>query len=253
MKKPILLIAFTFLLSLGWLQGFSQKEKSGEGSFSPDEIESYKKQVSSLVEYLQETMNFLGDPASLPIEKNTVVNESYLKIFLNDKVQVEDDLDEGREVSLYKNAQAYLKDVEFFFKNVDFKFIISDINLFVSDDNQHFFRVTFNRILSGVTVANDTVNSKKVRFMEVNLDISHNDLKIASIYTTKLNEKEEIKAWWEALSPEWRSYFGQNININDSVSLADVVFIGDSLLVIATSYFEDEPDTTAAYNIDLPG
>ncbi len=253
MKKPLLLIVFTVLLSLAWFQGFSQDKKAGEDSFSPDEIEAYKKQVSSLVEYLQETMNFLGDPASLPIEKNTVVNESYLKIFLNDKVQVEDDLDEGREVPLYKDAQAYLKDVEFFFKSVDFKFVISDINLFISDDNQYFFKVTFNRILSGITVANDTVNSKKVRFMEVNLDIGRNDLKIASIYTTKLNEKEEIKAWWEALSPEWRFFFGQDINVNDSVSLADVVIIGDSLLVIATSYIEDEPDTTSGYDIELPG
>ncbi len=253
MKKTLLPIVFTLLLSLIYFHGFSQKEKAGDSSFSPDEIEAYKKQVSSLVEYLQETMNFLGDPGSLPIEKNTVVNESYLKIFLNDKVQVEDDLDEGREVPLYKDAQAYLKDVEFFFKSVDFKFVLTDINLFVNDENQHFFRVTFNRILSGITVANDTVNSKKVRFMEVNLDIGRNDLKIASIYTTKLNEKEEIKAWWEALSPEWRKFFGQNINVNDSVSLADVVFIGDSLLVIATSYVENEPDTTTGYDIELPG
>ncbi|RLD62549.1 MAG: hypothetical protein DRJ05_00040 [Bacteroidetes bacterium] len=253
MKKPKLLIAFIFLLSLSWFQGFPQEKKASEGSFSPEEIKAYKKQVGSLVEYFQETMNFLGDPKSLPIEKNTVVNESYLKIFLNDKVQVEDDLDEGREVPLYKDAQAYLKDVGFFFKHVDFKFIISDINLFVNGDNQHFFKVTFNRILSGVTVANDTVNSKKVRFMEVNLDIGHNDLKIASIYTTKLNEKEEIKTWWDALSPEWRNFFGKNINVNDSVSLADVVFIGDSLLVIAVSYIDDEPDTTAGYYIELPG
>jgi Leucine-rich repeat (LRR) protein len=253
MKKTLFLVLFTFSLSLSWVQGFSQKEKAGEDSFSPEEIEAYKNQVTSLVEYLQGTMDFLGDPTSLAIEKKTVVNDSYLKIFLNDKVQIEDDLDEGREVPLYKDAQAYLKDVEFFFKSVDFKFVVTDINLFVSDDNQHFFRVTFNRILSGITVANDTVNSKKVRFMEVNLDVAQNDLKIASIYTTKLNEKEEIKTWWEALSPEWKKFFGKDINVNDSVSLSDVVFIGDSLLVIAVSYFEDEPDTTSGFEIELPG
>ncbi len=253
MKIYIFVTLFAFSLSLSWVQGFSQNEKAMEGSFSPEEIEAYKKQVTSLVGYLQETMNFLGDPTSLAIEKKTVVNESYLKIFLNDKVQIEDDLDEGREVPLYKDAQAYLKDVGFFFKSVDFKFVVSDINLFVNDDGQHFFRVTFNRILSGITVANDTVNSKKVRFMEVNLDIARNDLKIASIYTTKLNEKEEIKTWWETLSPEWKKFFGKDINVNDSVSLADVVFIGDSLLAIATSYVEVGPDTTAGFDIELPG
>jgi len=120
------------------------------GSLSSADIENYKKQVTNLVKYLEETMNFLGDPTNVAKEKEIVVNDSYLKIFKDDNVQIEDDLDAKREVPLRKDVQAYLKDIQFFFRSVKFEFLIADINHFVNEENLHFFRVSFNRYLQNM-------------------------------------------------------------------------------------------------------
>ena len=124
------------------------------------------------MKYTESTLNFLGDPKSVMKEKEIVINESYLKMFLNDKVQVEDDLDENREVPLYKDVQAYLKDIGFFYRRVKFEFVIADITHLVNDQNNHYFKVTFNRSLNGLTVMGDSVSSRKVRYMEINLNIN---------------------------------------------------------------------------------
>ena len=198
---------------------------------STEEIESYIQDVSMLVNYLEDTYNFLGDPTTVPKEKEIVINESYLKIFKDDKVQIEDDLDENRKVPLHKDVQAYLKDIGFFYKTVKFEFIISDISHKINGENQHFFLISFNRILKGISIGNDSVNSRLQRFMEINLDIPNNDLKIASIYTTKLNEKEENRNWWNDLDAAWRNYFGEDIIVFDLIHLSQVIQIKDSLLI----------------------
>jgi len=221
-------------------------------TLSNEEIDTYKEQVSTLLNFLQGTFNFLGDPESVAKEKETIINESYLKIFLNDKVQIEDDLDEKRDVPLHKDVQAYLKDIEFFFKKVQFEFIPVDISHYLNDEGEHYFKVTFNRDLKGVTVSSDTIDSRKVRYMEVNLDIAKNDLRIASIYTTKLNEKEELRNWWNNLNSDWREVFGGNIVINDSIRLADIVHLEDSLVMISQRSKTDILDSLYDYRIDLP-
>ena len=258
MKKftSFLLFQIVFLIHFSVL--FAQE--SNENNLSTEEIENYVGQISKLVNYLEGTLNFLGDPESVPREKEIIINESYRKIFINDKVQIEDDLDENREVVLNKDVQAYLKDIEFFYRSVKFKFIISDINHYLNENNQHFFKVTFNRKLDGITVTGDSVSSGKQRFMEVNLDIAKNDLRIASIYTTKLNEKEEIKNWWNSLNTQWRIVFGDEIIINDSLKLADITFFNDSLFVTTknqTGFVDDTTNNlnrsdTLGFKIELP-
>ncbi len=224
------------------------------GSLSSADIENYKKQVTSLVKYLEETMNFLGDPNAVAKEKEIVTYESYLKIFEDDKVQIEDDLDEKREVPLRKDVQAYLKDIEFFFRRATFEFLIADINHFVTEENGHFFKVSFNRTLHGITIEGDTVQNRKARFMEVNLDISSNDLKIASIYTTKINEKEENRQWWISLPVEWKKIFGENIFIQDTIQLSDISYFSDSLVITYSDKNEEimVSDTSLSYDIELP-
>lgn len=218
------------------------------------ELENYKKQVTDLVLYLQETMNFLGDPNNVAKEKEIIINSSYLKIFESDKVQIEDDLDAKREVPLRKDVQAYLKDIQFFYKSVQFEFLIADINHFVSDDNVNFFKVSYNRNLKGITIEGDSVQNRMARFMEVNLDIASNDLKIVSIYTTKINEKEENRQWWISLPVEWKKIFGEDIFIQDSIRLSDVSYFADSLVITYSDKIEDivVPDTSANYDIELP-
>jgi Leucine-rich repeat (LRR) protein len=225
-----------------------------KGSLTAQELEKYKQQVTSLVKYVEGTLNFLGDPSSVVKEKEIIINESYLKMFLNDKVQVEDDLDENREVPLYKDVQAYLKDIGFFYRRVKFEFVIADITHFVNEQDKHYFKVTFNRSLSGTTVTGDSVSSRKVRYMEVNLDVNANALKIASIYTTKLDEKEETRVWWNNLSLTWKAIFGNNVFISDSIELSDVVFFADSLVVVSQKTDEKTvlSDSTVNYQIVLP-
>lgn len=219
-----------------------------------EELENYRKQVSNLVKYLEGTLNFLGDPEQVNIEKEIIINESFLKIFKDDKVQIEDDLDENREVPIHKDVQAYLKDVIFFYRQAKFKFEIADISHFAKEDNFHYFRVSFNRMLEGITITGDSVQSRKARFMEVNLDISSNDLKIASIYTTKLNEKEEARQWWINLSLEWKKIFGEEVMITDSLELADITYFTDSLIITFNEQNQDLTlvDTTLNYDIELP-
>ena len=231
---------------------FENFDLHAQGSLTNPEIDNYKEQVTILVKYLEGTLNFLGDPQSVSKEKEIIINESYLKIFENDKVQVEDDLDENREVPLHKDVQAYLKDIEFFFISVKFEFAVAEIEHFVNGEEQHYFKVSFNRTLKGITINGDTVESKKMRFMEINLNIADNDLKIASIYTTKPNVKEEIKNWWNNLTYEWREIFGENIFINDSIRLADIASISDSLIITAQNLNTTETDTLLNYNIELP-
>jgi len=249
LKKVILLLSAFILINIPF-NSFAQKDEQ----LTTEELENYKKQVSDLVNYLEGTLNFLGDPDQVNIEKEIIINESFLKIFKDDKVQIEDDLDENREVPIHKDVQAYLKDVIFFYRQVKFTFEIADISHFATEDNFHYFRISFNRMLEGITITGDSVQSRKARFMEVNLDMSSNDLKIASIYTTKLNEKEEARQWWINLSLEWKKIFGQDIMITDSIGLADITYFTDSLIITFGEQNQELTpiDTTLTYDIELP-
>nr|NQU91090.1 hypothetical protein [Bacteroidota bacterium] len=92
-----------------------------QNSLNGDEIEQYRKQAQQLVSFLEFTFNTIGDREVSVNEKDIIINESYAKIFDNEKVQIEDDLDENRQVPINKNVQGYMKDIDFFFHEVSFK------------------------------------------------------------------------------------------------------------------------------------
>ena len=96
-------------------------------TFSEEEKAENEIQIHQMVNYLQETLNFIGDPRVSAQEKDIIFKESYNKIFRDENVQVEDDLDENRGTSINKDVQAYLKDIDFFFDNVEFTFDIQNI------------------------------------------------------------------------------------------------------------------------------
>ncbi len=249
MKKSTLLLSFILFVIFPLCSTAQDKD-----ALSSADIENYKKQVTNLVKYLEETMNFLGDPTNVAKEKEIVVNTSYLKIFKDDKVQIEDDLDAKRDVPLRKDVQAYLKDIQFFYRSVQFEFLIADISHFVNEENLHFFKVSFNRNIQGITIDGDSIQNRKARFMEINLDIASTDLKIVSIYTTKINEKEENRQWWISLPVEWKKIFGQDIFIQDSIKLSDVSYFSDSLVITYSDKIEDivVADSSVNYDIELP-
>jgi len=210
-------------------------------ALTPDEIANYQEDAGYLVSYFEGTLNFLGDPTEVAAEKDIILNESYLKIFKNPEIQIEDDLDERRETPLNKNVQAYLKDVMFFYKKVSFTFHITSVEQQINQNDQVYFKVTTNRNLEGITVTGDTVSNNLVRYFEINLDQQNKDLKIVSIYTTKLNEKEEMAYWWNHMSTSWKQVFGRSVLVYDTLPFMNIMSFNDSSLV--TYKWIEDPDT----------
>ncbi len=192
------------------------------GSVTPKELEEYREQAKRMVSFVQYSFNSLGDEDLTPREKETIIQESYLKFFDNSKVQIEDDLDESRQTVTNKDVQAYLKDIDFFFKYVKFEYNVEKVENFMNSENRIYFKVTVNRNLTGETLDGKKINSNKPRFIEMNLYESKRELKIVSIYTTKLNENEEIKAWWSGLDNVWKQYLTADLKIADSISLEQI-------------------------------
>lgn len=223
-KINALILVFLFVV-----HGLYAAEKTIK--LSPAEIEAYKTQCEQMVAYLTGTLNFLGNPDNPPSEKEIIINSSYLKIFRDDKVQIEGDLVQHRAVPLNKNVQAYMKDVVFFFKRVHFSVHINSIDPMVNPEGQIFFKVSLNRNLQGITVNNDTVDNNEQRYIEINLNAAKNELKIASIYTHIPNENSELQYWWNQLSTGWKNYFGQSIIVYDTLPFSHVISFTDTSLV----------------------
>jgi hypothetical protein len=97
--------------------------------FGQEDIDSdeRREEARQLVSFYYFSLNVLGDPGAAVSEKETIIQQSYQKIFKSPEVQIEDDLDTARQVVLYKDVQAYLKDVEFFFKAIRFDYEIDSI------------------------------------------------------------------------------------------------------------------------------
>lgn len=216
-------------LLLSPLYSFSQ-EKPHKG-MNPEKIAELEQQVRQLITFLEYSLNTLGSKDTPAKDKETIIRESYKKLFANDKVQIEDDLDEGREAIVNKDVQAYLKDIDFFFRDASFRFDINDIQPSYNASGRLFFIVNLDRYLQAYTVSGDTLDNSQERFVELNYDDLNQDLKIASIYTTKLNENEEISYWWNTLPEAWKVVFGREVMINDTLPLSEIYAFTDSLLI----------------------
>lgn len=221
------IVIFLFLLCIA-VSGMAQKKKQNTGTLTKEEMAAYETEIKKMVNYLQETLNFIGDPTQTAQEKEIIFSQSYTKIFQNDKVQIEDDLDTKRSTPLSKDVQAYLKDIDFFFQHAKFTFDVQSIANMTKEDGAPFFKVTMNRKLVGRTVTNDSINEAKTRYIEINLDKKNNDLKIASIYTSKINERQSLRNWWNAMPSPWKNCFGHNIKINDSIPLKSVMQVNEN-------------------------
>ena len=199
-------------------------------------LRAYREEVAHMVSFLEFAFNTLGDPATTPRQKETIFNESYLKVFRDAKVQVEDDLVASRATVTNKDVQAYLKDIDFFFRSVRFDFEVEEVTHEVNPEGALYFKVRALRHLEGIDLDGDTLNNFQTRFIEVNLQPEMQELKIASIYTTRLSQEEALQQWWDQLSPAWKQVFAPQIALDDSLSLADVLAldpgaqIGDTLL-----------------------
>ena len=230
MKK----LVFFAILFLSCQCVFAQKS-----NLSKNEIDEYSEQIRLMVRYLEETFSFIGDPENTAQEKDIIFKESYTKIFKDSEVQIEDDLDDNRSTYINKDVQAYLKDIDFFFKDIKFNFKIDDIKPQTNEKGETFFKVTMMRTIAGHNILGDTVHNSCKRFMEINIDPSKKDLKIASIYTTKPNETEELRTWWNRMPSAWKMFFGDDQFILDSIEIMNIIHIyRDSIVIVNDSLVE---------------
>jgi len=239
-----------FIIVVIVLSSFAGIAQSNSINLSADEIASYQEQSKMMISYLEGTLNFLGDPEEVISEKEIIINHSYLKVFLDAEVQIEDDLDENRDVPLRKDVQAYLKDVMFFYKQVKFELEVSSSDQIINDKGDIVFKLSVNRKLIGITVNNDTVENNLLRFIEINLDPYKKDLRIASMYTTKPNAKEEMRYWWNNLPLPWKDFMGVKMLVFDTLPMNNVASFNDSLAVIMKSKSMVETDSLLISNGD---
>jgi hypothetical protein len=209
---------------------FSLSAQRGNVKLDKDQLESFRYQCEALVKYYEETLNFLGDSATLPKERQIVINDSYHKIFKDDEVQIEDDLISDRITVFYKDVKAYLRDVNFFYKNVQFKYHVQNIDPFYNEKGQLSFRATANRAMSGVNIKGETHEDNMARYIEIEYDADREDLKIVSIYTTQLGDTEDLANWWLALPDFWRMFFSRETILDGGIRLSDVVTFSDTTI-----------------------
>lgn len=248
-----MLISFTLFSFLQPYQSHAQRSKKNEKLVLPQkDIDNYKDQALGLIKFYQGTLNFLGDTVNLPVEKETIINQSWNKIFESKKTQIEDDLVPDRFVPVNKDVQAYLKDIDFFYKYAHFDFDIEEIDFHTTPEGKMFFKAKLNRKLFALSAYNDTTENDRLRYIEINLDPLRRDLKIASVYTTRINIREELQNWWNGMSLGWRNYFGDQIMISDTnyskepIRLSDVVYFTDTLSVVLKAV----PDSSMVARVD---
>ncbi len=216
--KTLNLILITLLL----FPVFISAQKNEEAQVDTITVDEYKVQAEQIVRFLQGTLNALGSKYTPVKEKQIMINQSFNKIFIDDKVQIEDDLDENRDMVTYKGVQAYLQDVDFFFKEVSFSFEIKSVDKFSNAENIPVYKVTAISNIKGTTIGNEKIDVFKDRFFEINFNEDEQTLKIASIYTTKLNVEAELKSWWSELSPVWKTVFLETTNVKEPLNYAQL-------------------------------
>jgi hypothetical protein len=189
--------------------------------YSKDQLTELSAKVEDQVRFLEYLLNTVGDAQTPARDKDVIIRESYLKIFRDAKVQVEDDLLLDRKVVTNKDVTAYLKDIEFFYKTVEFKFKIREVKPGQKENGEVYFLASLDRTITAVGIGGEKISNTKPRFVEVNLDEKSQELKIVSIYTTKVSRDEELKAWWTSLDAGWKVYFKNRFELaaTDTVGL----------------------------------
>ena len=181
---------YALLLLFFWLSTLAQGQTIK--GYSTDQLTELSTKVEDQVRFLEFLLNTLGNSQTSARDKDVIIRESYLKIFRDGKVQVEDDLVLDRKVVTNKDVASYLRDIEFFYKNVEFKFKVREIKPGQKENGQVFFLASLDRTLAATGLKGEKISNTKPRFIEINLDEKSQELKIASIYTTKISRDDEL-------------------------------------------------------------
>ena len=237
MKRNKFLVLFLVAVCFSPIQLFAQ----ALGDYTKEQVESYQAKAEDQVRFMAYLFNTLGSAQSSHRDKDVIIKESYLKIFRDGKVQIEDDLTENRQVLINKDVTAYLKDIDFFFREVKFDFELKETEAFLRENGGLSFKIEVKRTLKGVDIEGESVLNSKTRFVEINLDPETDELQIASMYTTKVSREEALTEWWNNLSLAWKDVFKEKIGVEaDSIemqqlyriaSLDSINLSGDNFIV----------------------
>ena len=201
---------FSFILTLFILSTSLHAQESE----SPD---PYMDEVLSLVSFYKYMLNTVGGTKTSTRDKEVIITESFSKAFLDGQVQIEDDLLPNRNAITNKDVRAYLRDVDFFFKSIQFEFDDIEVVKDERDNGKPYYLVSFQNSIDAITLEGDPYQNSGKRYLEINLDPESNDLKIVSVYSTKISREKELRNWWETLSFEWTRIFREAVPF-DSLS-----------------------------------
>lgn len=238
-KRSFLFLAVIFLSSVNL--------------YAQDEVEEsdYTEQVKSLVDFYRYMLNTVGAEKTATRDKEVIITESYKKIFKDANVQIEDDLLPDRNAITNKNVSAYLRDVDFFFKNIAFEFTDMEITKSQRENGEDYYLVTFTNVITAKTLEGQPFNNSTKRYIEVNVQEEEGDLKIASVYSTKVSRTRELRNWWEGLSYEWARILGDYLTSEDSVSDQELLKLAsiDSLDISGNRFIQDIRPLSALNNL----
>ncbi|RED92064.1 leucine-rich repeat domain-containing protein [Marinoscillum furvescens] len=209
-------------------------------------------EVRSLVSFYRYMLNTVGAARTSTRDKEVIITESYKKAFLNDQVQIEDDLLPDRQVITNKDVSAYLRDVDFFFQDITFSFEEITVTEDTRENGDTYYLVSFLNTIDATTLEGEPYQSTKKRFLEVNIDEQSGDLKIASVYTTKVSRERELREWWNTLSFGWRSIFSTYVT-HDSLTDEVLLQMGsiDSLSLAGNQMIQSLEPVMALTNLKV--
>jgi hypothetical protein len=196
------LALFLSVLTLPFLEASSQVTTLSSDSIDAATMD----ELAGILSLYQYMLNTLGAPSTPVRAKETIINESYLKIFMDSAVQVEDDLITERTVVLNKSIQGYLRDVDFFFKEVRFDFSQVTYTKGVDESGDSYYEIKYVATLTLRDQADSLIVRNQDRFLEVNQD-DKEGLKIVSNYTTQADPTQIAKDWWMSIDSIWQTHF----------------------------------------------
>ncbi|MEM6628159.1 MAG: leucine-rich repeat domain-containing protein [Bacteroidota bacterium] len=238
-----------FLILLSFMMG---NIVYGQQRLSPQEIETYKREVGQLISFLEFSLNTIGSAQSSKRQKNIIITQSYKKVFRDSEVQIEDDLAPYRSTVTNKDVESYLQDIDFFFSEATFDLELQEIEHSINDFDQHYFLAKLSRTLKGKTVEGNTIENTQPRFIEVNLDAVERELKIASIYSTKVNELAGVNTWWNNLPIDWKFLFADKIKVDKNLTMRDVLRVNTGLKLGDTLFLPKRDTVNVISSVKLP-
>lgn len=224
----LLLLLLGYLPQLSWAQ-VNRDSVNWQG---------YAAQGRNLLGFVEYLFNTIGSPESPIQEKRTIINQSYLKVFQDADVQIEDDLIESRSTVVHKDIQAYLKDIDFFFEEVSIQYNPLDIQFGFRENGMPYMLFETERTLKGINYEGRPVDNQQIRYVEINIDLEQEELKVVSMYSNPFPQPPQLEAWWEQLTPAWKKRFAPFMFIEDTLSFAKLQAQGYELKPGATLFFD---------------